>query len=79
MNIRDSTPQSDIPVLSVAELEADPHGILRHYRLRLPFIRRSDGAYLILRADGTCRRHYPGAAPERIASLISSRRISLPR
>jgi hypothetical protein len=27
----------------------------------------------------TCRRHYPGAAPERIASLISSRRISLPR
>src|SRR6266516_875431 len=27
----------------------------------------------------TCRRHYPGAAPERITSLISSRRISLPR
>jgi hypothetical protein len=27
----------------------------------------------------TCRRHYPAAAPERIASLISSRRISLPR
>src|SRR6266436_7949963 len=27
----------------------------------------------------TCRRHYPGAAPERIASLISSKRISLPR
>src|SRR5258706_2747920 len=26
-----------------------------------------------------CRRHYPGAASERIASLISSRRISLPR
>src|SRR4030095_6394008 len=25
------------------------------------------------------RRHYPGAASERIASLISSRRISLPR
>src|SRR6266540_988222 len=27
----------------------------------------------------TCRRHYPGAASERIASLISSRHISLPR
>ena len=27
----------------------------------------------------TCRRHYPGAASERIALLISSRRISLPR
>jgi hypothetical protein len=27
----------------------------------------------------TCRRHYPGAASERIVSLISSRRISLPR
>src|SRR3981081_1641568 len=27
----------------------------------------------------TCRRHYPGAASERIASLIASRRISLPR
>src|SRR5229473_2946681 len=27
----------------------------------------------------TCRRHYPCAASERIASLISSRRISLPR
>ena len=26
-----------------------------------------------------CRRHYPGAASERIASLISSRGISLPR
>jgi hypothetical protein len=26
-----------------------------------------------------CRRHYPGAASERIASLISSRRISRPR
>jgi hypothetical protein len=27
----------------------------------------------------TCRRHYPGAASERIASLNSFRRISLPR
>ena len=27
----------------------------------------------------TCRRHYPGPASERIASLISSRRISHPR
>ena len=27
----------------------------------------------------TCCRHYPGAASERITSLISSRRISLPR
>src|SRR6266480_975540 len=27
----------------------------------------------------TCRRHYPAAVSERIASLISSRRISLPR
>jgi len=27
----------------------------------------------------TCRRHYPGAAPGRIASLTSSRRVSLPR
>src|SRR5437660_407726 len=27
----------------------------------------------------TCRRHYPGAASERITSLISSRRVSLPR
>jgi hypothetical protein len=27
----------------------------------------------------TCRRHYPGAASGRTASLISSRRISLPR
>src|ERR1700692_1157665 len=27
----------------------------------------------------TCRRHYPGAASGRIASLISSRRINLPR
>src|SRR5260370_21133001 len=27
----------------------------------------------------TCRRHYPGAASERIVSLISSRRSILPR
>ena len=35
----------------------------------------------VFRALSLCtrRRHYPGAAPERITSLISSRRISLPR
>src|SRR5438128_1548643 len=51
-------------------LTPDPCGVPDH-ALGLPVFRALSLC--------TCRRHYPGAAPERITSLISSRRISLPR
>lgn len=39
------------PVVSVAELDADPHAVLRSYREHTPIIRREDGAFLVLRAS----------------------------
>nr|CAD6437960.1 cytochrome P450 [Rhizobium sp. Q54] len=38
------------PVFTKAELDADPHAIYHHYRDRVPFLKREDGAYLVLRA-----------------------------
>lgn len=40
-----------IPVVSVAELEKDPHQIYRSFRARCPFIKRENGTFLVLRAD----------------------------
>jgi hypothetical protein len=45
--------------------------VIPDHALRLPVLR--------MLSLCTCRRHYPGTASGRIASLISSRRISLPR
>src|SRR5271157_3061656 len=45
--------------------------IIPDHALRLPVFRALSLC--------TCRRHYPGAASGRIASLTSSRRVSLPR
>ncbi len=39
----------DLPVLSVAELDADPHGMFRRYRAAYPFVRHETGAYILLR------------------------------
>ncbi|MCF6371134.1 cytochrome P450 [Rhizobium halophilum] len=38
------------PIFTKAELDADPHAIYHHYRDRVPFLKREDGAYLVLRA-----------------------------
>jgi cytochrome P450 family 103 len=45
-------PLSDLsaPVVSVADLAADPHGVYRFYRARVPVIRRSDDMLVVLRA-----------------------------
>jgi cytochrome P450 len=40
----------EVPVLSTAELDADPHAIFRYYRPRTPLIQRSDGSYVVIRA-----------------------------
>lgn len=46
-----TAPQTEGPIsVSVAELDADPHGIYRHYRSRTPVLKREDGVYLALRA-----------------------------
>jgi cytochrome P450 len=37
-------------VISIAELEADPHNVLGYHRGRTPFLQREDGIILILRA-----------------------------
>jgi cytochrome P450 family 103 len=36
--------------LSIAELEADPHGVFRRYRAATPFIMREDGSFIVLRS-----------------------------
>ncbi len=43
-------PAEDIPTLTVAELEADPHGVFRAWRPRLPFVGHEIAGALVLRA-----------------------------
>jgi len=40
----------DAPLLSIAELDADPHGVFRHHRALMPFILHESGSYFVLRA-----------------------------
>ncbi|MEA2774033.1 MAG: cytochrome family [Acetobacteraceae bacterium] len=42
-------PATDLPVLSVAELDADPHGVFRRYRPTHPVVAHEKGGYLVLR------------------------------
>ena len=39
----------DLPVLKIADLDADPHGVFRKYRADYPFVRHETGAYIVLR------------------------------
>jgi cytochrome P450 len=39
----------DLPVLKVADLDADPHGMFRRYRAAYPFVRHETGGYIVLR------------------------------
>ena len=39
----------DLPVLKVADLDADPHGTFRRYRGAYPFVGHEPGGYLVLR------------------------------
>src|SRR3982074_3159290 len=39
----------DLPVLNVADLDADPHGMFRRYRAAYPFVGHETGGYLLLR------------------------------
>jgi cytochrome P450 len=43
--------QSGVVTLSVAELEADPHGVFRCYRPLTPFVGHEAGGYVVLRAQ----------------------------
>ncbi|GJD53831.1 Cytochrome P450-pinF1, plant-inducible [Methylobacterium crusticola] len=47
---KSAEPQDAVPTLSIAELEADPHGVFRRYRPRMPFTAHEAGGYLVLRA-----------------------------
>ncbi|MGI3903127.1 MAG: cytochrome P450 [Janthinobacterium lividum] len=38
------------PLVSLEDLAADPHGVYRYFRQRVPFIRRSDDMLVVLRA-----------------------------
>jgi cytochrome P450 family 103 len=38
-----------LPILSVADLDADPHGMFRKYRAAYPFVGHETGAYVVLR------------------------------
>jgi cytochrome P450 len=37
------------PTLSTAQLDLDPHGVFRRYRLITPFLRREDDSYIAIR------------------------------
>jgi cytochrome P450 family 103 len=39
----------DLPVLKVADLDANPHGMFRRYRAAYPVVRHEAGGYLVLR------------------------------
>jgi cytochrome P450 family 103 len=39
----------DLPVLKIADLDADPHGMFRRYRTAHPFVRHELGGYILLR------------------------------
>lgn len=39
-----------LPTVTTAELDADPHGLFARYRSETPFLRRTDGPYIALRA-----------------------------
>lgn len=39
----------DLPLLKVADLDADPHSMFRRYRAAYPFVRHEAGGYLVLR------------------------------
>lgn len=43
-------PSVGIPMLTVAELEADPHGVFRAWRPRLPLVGHEVAGFLVLRA-----------------------------
>jgi cytochrome P450 family 103 len=45
-----NAPPMTAPELTIAELEADPHGVFRRHRALTPFIRHESGSYFVLRA-----------------------------
>lgn len=45
------TTSSTVPILSIAELEHEPHAVYRKFRELFPFVRSEVGSYLMLRAD----------------------------
>lgn len=42
---------AEIPIISIADLDADPHGIFKRYRGKVPIVQRADGAYVAIRAS----------------------------
>jgi cytochrome P450 len=52
MAIDARAPQNDtVATLSIAEIEADPHGVFRQHRAEAPFVIHETGAYVVLRSD----------------------------
>src|ERR1700760_4543093 len=39
-----------VPIVSIDELESDPHAVLRRYRAETPFIERRGAGFVVLRA-----------------------------
>ncbi|WP_340117151.1 cytochrome P450 [Pelagibius sp. 7325] len=48
--VADANGAAQPAVVTVHELEADPHGVFRHHRAIAPVIQRDDGSFLVLRA-----------------------------
>ncbi len=48
-------PLDEIPRLSVADLDRDPHGLFRELRPLTPLVQREDGSYIVIRGNDVDR------------------------
>ncbi|SFB46121.1 hypothetical protein SAMN03159496_03943 [Rhizobium sp. NFR07] len=66
----------DVPEVSLEELETKPHEIFSTYRPQVPFIRRPDGVYLMLRAKDMATLYDESKARQMETEYIASRGVT---
>jgi cytochrome P450 family 103 len=66
----------DVPEVSIEELEARPHEVFRTYRPQVPFIRRPDGVYLMLRAKDMAALYDESKARQLETEYLVSRGVT---
>jgi cytochrome P450 family 103 len=66
----------DVPEVSIEELETRPHEVFSTYRPQVPFIRRPDGVYLMLRAKDMATLYDESKARQLETEYITSRGVS---
>jgi cytochrome P450 len=66
----------DVPEISLEELENRPHDVFSTYRPQVPFIRRADGVYLMLRARDMATLYDESKARQLETEYITSRGVT---